>query len=89
MGTYTLIPNVLPVFLRRLNNNPIRWNHSKIKVGRDVWRSFGLFAPQLCEKNALLFYSLPGLTAIATVVDFFFQYSQTTVIILEILLNVD
>lgn len=98
MGTYTLIPNALPVFLHQLNNNPIEWNHRKIKIGRDVWRSFGppyqiqtlgLFAPQLCEKNALLFYSLPGLTAIATVVDCCFQYSQATAIILEILLNAD
>lgn len=97
MGTYTLIPKALPVFLYQLNNNPIKWNNRKIKVGRDVWRSFGpayqiqtlgLIAPQLCERNALLFYSLPGLTAVATVVDCFFQYSQATVITLEILLNV-
>lgn len=88
----------LPVFLHQLNNNPTEWNHRKIKVGRDVWRSFGptyqiqtlgLIAPQLCEKNVLLFYSLPGLTAIARVLDCFFQYSQATVITLEILLNVD
>lgn len=98
MGTYMVIPSALPVFLHQLNNNPIKWNHRKIKVGRDVWRSFGptyqiqtldLITPQLCERNSLLFYSLPGLTAIATVGDCFFQYSQATVIILEILLNVD
>lgn len=98
MATYTLFPSALPVFLHQLNNNPIDWNHRKIKVGRDVWRSFGptyqiqtlgLIAPQLCEKNALLFYSLPVLTAIATVLDCFFQYSQATVITLEIHLNVD
>lgn len=98
MDIFTLISNALPVFLQHLDNNPIKWNHRKIKVGRDLWMSFdpnyqsqtlGLTVPQLCEKNALLFCSLPGLTAIATVVDCFFQYSQATVIILETFLNVD